>query len=147
MHDWSDESFDWDGLNDAIRYIAYGLKRWRVPVRDYKEKFGTARIYCSLGWGSFYDIFYPGCVWYKKFWPVRLDHFLSYDTPILRWINKIVCPFHIWLYARYYRKAVEKWPHLREEILSMADHGELFEGRVPGYKHSDYWTTYDDGTK
>jgi len=63
MHTWGDEDFDWAGLNDAIEFIATRLKRWRVPVRDFKEKYGTARIYLSLGWSTPYDFTHPGHAW------------------------------------------------------------------------------------
>ena len=141
MHNWGDETVDWRGINDAGAYIGYWLRKWmRMDVRDVKEKFGTVRVYCSLGWSQFYNVFYPGYVWVKPWWPHRFDMWLSYHTPIMKWINHIVIPVHTWAYAWRYKKAVQKWPHLREEILSMADFGEVFEGRIPGYKHSDYWT-------
>lgn len=140
MHQWGDEEVDWDGINDAARFIAHNLRKWfRVPVRDYKEKFGTVRIYTGLGWTQFYEIFYPGYCWIKPWWPNKLDHWLSYQTPILDWINKVVVPIHEWAYVWYYTRAVRKWPHLYNEIVSMADFGELFDGKVPGYKHSNYW--------
>jgi len=140
VHDWSEENVDWKGINDAARFIAEYLRVWfRVPVRDYKEKFGTVRIYTGLGWTQFYQIFYPGYCWIKPWWPNKLDHWLSYDTPVLTWINRIVIPVHKWAYTRRYKQAVQKWPHLYNEIIAAADHGELFEGVVPGYKHSNYW--------
>lgn len=52
-------------------------------------------------------------------------------------------PKDIRAYRNAYKKAVKKWPKFRDEILSMADWGELLEGHVPGYKHSDYWRNLD----
>jgi hypothetical protein len=43
-------------------------------------------------------------------------------------INRVIVPYHIWLYRRAYRNAVRKWPHLVDEICSAADYGELLVG-------------------
>lgn len=143
MHDWSEESVDWEGINAAASYIGLWLRKWaRMQVRDYKEKYGTVRVYCSFGWNEFHDIVYPGYCWYRQYWPVALDHFLSYKTPLMRWINLLVYPIHKYLYVWRYKKAVQKWPHLYREIVSAADWGKLFEGKIPGYKHSDFWEEF-----
>jgi len=47
---------------------------------------------------------------------------------LVRPLNKIVIPYHIWLYKRAYRKAIEKWPYIREEILDGADCHEFLKG-------------------
>lgn len=144
MHSWGDEDVDWNGINDAAAYIGYWLRKWaRMDVRDVKEKFGTVRVYVSLGWSGVYSIYRPGYCWYPKWWPVKLDNWLTYHTPVFKWINYVVIPVHKKLYAWRYKKAVQKWPHLYDEIVSSADWGELFEGVVPGYKHSDYWRTIE----
>ena len=61
MHNWSEHDFDWQGLDKAIRYISLNLKRWgRIPVRDYKEKFGCydekTRVLTNNGWKFFKEI-------------------------------------------------------------------------------------------
>jgi hypothetical protein len=140
MHTWGDEDVDWEGINDAAYYIAHWLKTWaRLGVLDYKEKFGTVRVYCSFGFHSFYSIWRPSHCWISKRWPYKLDLWIASETPIMDWINAVVIPIQMKAYAWRYKKAVQKWPHLYKEIVSQADHGELFEGVVPGYKHSDYW--------
>jgi hypothetical protein len=141
MHVWGDEDVDWQGINDATAYIGNWLRKWpRIGVTDMKEKYGTVRIYCHFGWYGVYSIWRPHYAWYPKWWPMRLDFWLA-DSWIFRILNKIAVPLQQKAYAWRYKKAVEKWPHLREEIVSMADYGELFEGVIPGYKHSDYWKT------
>jgi hypothetical protein len=128
MHDWSDRNVDWKGISDAARYIAEYLVRWgRVGVRDYKEKYGTVRVYCSLGWYQFHSITHPRAA-YSRYppWLWRLD--CRYGWRIFRPVNWLVIPFHKWLYRRAYRNAVRKWPHLREEILRAADFDELLRG-------------------
>ncbi len=125
MHTWSDETVDWNGINDAARYIGQTLrKRWRVGVRDYKEKFGTVRVYCSLGWHQFHCITHPGHVynrWPKWLW--RLD--CHYGWRVCHLLNYIVVPVHCWAYRRAYQEAIRRWPHLRLEILHGADYTEL----------------------
>ena len=132
MHRWGDESVDWDGIDDAARFIGKGLRRWRVDVRQYKEKFGAVRVYCSLGIAWWPQITHPGCVWLR--WPRWLD-FISYAhswyNPFYiarRAVNRLVVPLHKWLYRRYYREAVRRWPHLRKEILRAADYPKLLRG-------------------
>ncbi len=141
MHDWSDKNVDWKGIDDAAYYIAHWLKVWaRVGVLDYKEKYGTVRVYCVFGWHGAYAVWRPAHCWYPKWWPMRLDFWLA-DARLWQRINDIVIPLQRKAYAWRYKKAVQKWPHLYKEIVSMADYGELLEGVVPGYKHSDYWKT------
>ena len=128
FHQWGDD-FDWGGLNEAIIYIAKNLKRWgRVSVRDYKEKWGSARIYCSLGWYSIHDIIFPGYC-FSRFpkWLWTFDCYCgSKIVPFL--FNWFVYPYHCWLYRKLYSNAVKKWPHLKEEILCAADYHKLLEG-------------------
>jgi len=140
MHNWGDESVDWGGINDAARFIAVNLRRWgRIAVTDYKEKYGTVRVYCHFGFDCFHSIWRPSYLWIHPKWPYKLDLRLSkYVMPIL---NKIIVPWQIFIYRNFYRRAINKWPHLYKEIVSCAAHGQLFEGHIEGYKHSDYWTT------
>ena len=133
MHDWKDKDVDWNGIDAAAHYIGAGLRRWgRVDVQQYKEKFGTVRVYCSLGLLWWPQITHPGSIYTP--WPRWLD-FISF--PISRWnpfgaarrfANLGVLPFHKWLYRRYYRRAVARWPHLRREILCAADYSYLLRG-------------------
>lgn len=125
MHSWDDENVDWKGINDAAHYIYHYLKRWRVPVRDYKEKWGEPRVYTGFGFERgwlFNTIFYPGHNYFYRGpkWLRRIDYMIPID-----WLNPLVVPFHVWLYKKAYRNAIRKWPHLREEILHGADYDEL----------------------
>lgn len=126
---WPDYEFD------TIEYIASvviggWLRKWgRVNVRQTKEKFGTVRVYCSLGWSCFHEIFYPGhCFIRWPKWMMKLDFFLSYTLHGSWLLGHISYPIHARLYRWRYKKAVEKWPDLRDEILDCADFGELLEG-------------------
>jgi hypothetical protein len=127
MHNWGDD-FDWKGLDEAITFIETNLVRWgRINVTQAKEKFGTARIYCSLGWYQFHNITHPKTVYnrYPK-WLWELDCY--YGTKIVPFLFGWVVHYHAWLYRKVYSMAVKKYPHLREEILCCADYDELLEG-------------------
>ena len=128
MHSWGDEGVDWKGINDAAHYIATFLVRWgRVSVRDYKEKYGTVRVYCSLGWSQFHSITHPRhCFARYPRWLWSLD--CRHGSRILRPLSRLVVPFHCWLYRQAYKRAVTRWPHLRREILAAADFSELLKG-------------------
>lgn len=98
MHRWGDKGVDWQAISEAASYIGKGLRKWgRVTVFDYKEKWGTVRVYCSFG-------------------------LLGLPGHLLNWI---LIPYQEWLYLHLYKKAVAKWPHIRLEILSEADWPEL----------------------
>ena len=130
MHYWGEKNFDWQGLENATTYIAKNLKRFgRVSVRDYKEKYGSSRIYCSLGWYSLLNITHPGYCHYRPYprFLMTLDiFFLSKIIPVL--FNWIVLPYHKWLYRKLYKDMVCKYPHLRVEITCIADFPELLKG-------------------
>lgn len=127
MHRWGDKDVDWLGIEDAAGFIASSLRKWgRISV-DGKEKWGTVRVYCTLGWYQFHSITHPGYAFsqYPK-WLWHLD--CDWGPRILRPLNWIVLPYHRWLYRRCYQLALERWPHLRKEILSAADFSELLQG-------------------
>jgi len=134
-HHWGDDDVDWKGIGEAGRYIATNLKRWgRVPVRDWKEKYGTVRIYLSLGWESLFTITHPGYVYSR--YPKWLWSFCcsKYSRWIFRQLNRVVVPYHIFLYRFFYRRAVKKWPHLTDEILCAADFHELLKDLTPEWQ-------------
>lgn len=120
MHRWGDPGVPWKDIEDAAEYIGLGLRRWgRIAVSDYKEKYGTVRVYCSLGWYNLHSVTHPGYACYRWLWTSRVP---------MTWLNWAVVPFQKWLYRRYYHSALKRWPHLREEILSCADYHELLVG-------------------
>jgi len=129
MHVWGDD-IDWDGLNFAIEYIGVNLKRWgRVAVRDYKEKFGCCRVYCSFGFNNLLNITHPGYTgyWVYPKWLMTFDIFvLSRIIPFL--FNWWLVPYQTWLYRKLYSDMVKKFPHLKEEIVRCADYDELLKG-------------------
>jgi hypothetical protein len=129
MHTWSEEDFDWESLDKAIDYIHRNLVRWgRINVRQSKEKFGTARIYCSLGWTSLLSITHPGYMHYRPYpkWLVKFDIYVL--SRIIPYLNYVVLPYHKWLYRKIYSNAVKSYPHIKEEITCMADFRDLLKG-------------------
>ena len=132
MHVWGDDNVDWKGIDDAASFIAHRLLFWRVDVNQWKEKFGTVRVYCYLGLQWWQSLTHPGHVWHR--WPNWLkfiNYPMGWSKPFgwaLRLVNYILVPFHMWLYRDTYRKAVQKWPHLRGEILTAADYPALLRG-------------------
>lgn len=128
MHHWGDKGVDWKGIEDAAAFIGRNLRRWgRVDVSQTKEKYGTARVYCSFG---FYEVlhgfFYPGHSYYHMpAWLVRVDHFISFKLHLGQMLTAVMVPYQKRLYTFLYGRALKKWPHLRMEILSGADWSEL----------------------
>jgi len=126
MHVWGDEGVDWQGIDDAARYIGENLRRWgRIQVKDYKEKWGTVRVYCHFGCEALFWFVYPGWVYYRwPDWVMKIDrsdisHFLW------RAFERILVPYQVYVYKAVYNKAVKRWPHLRQEILTDCDYPDL----------------------
>ena len=148
MHEWGDEGVDWAGIEAAARYIGEGLRFWRVDVRQYKEKFGEVRVYCSLGLHSWTQLTHPGHAFNR--WP-RWLNFVAYPgrySPFrlgLWTLNLAVLPFHRWVYRRYYREARRRWPHLAQEIYRCADYHELLGARVT--YQTIWWPEWDEEPK
>jgi hypothetical protein len=126
MHTWGEENVDWRGIYDSSEYIGCNLRKWgRVQVTQYKEKFGTVRIYIlGLGWRSLHNITHPGhCFSRYPKWLWSLD--CKVFSKVIPLLNFIVVPFHKWLYKKLYKDMVKKYPHLKEEITCCADYKDL----------------------
>lgn len=137
MHNWGEKDFDWEGLDKAITYIDNRLRQVRVSIRQSKEKHGTCRIYCSLGWYCLHDITHPGHCFYRyPKWLVGLDIDIL-SKLVSRLFNWWVLPLHRWTYRDAYYKACKKFPHLVEEICCMADFVELLDF------YESPWVKYD----
>lgn len=128
MHDWSDDKVDWAGISDAARYMGEFMVKWgRLPVSDTKEKWGTARVYCYFGWYDLHSIIYPRhhyVQWSKGSFLDRLNK-NSLVSRIIPKLGSLIIPYQEYIYYLAYKRAIEKWPHLRKEILGGADHSEL----------------------
>lgn len=127
MHQWGDENVDWKGINDAAEFVGDYCARWARFRGQTKEKYGTVRFYAHLGYLSLHGLVYPGYV-YSQFpnWLWTLDIYVI--SPLLqKTFSWVWNPWQKFIYKRAYKLAVKKWPHLRKEILSGADHLELLD--------------------
>ena len=126
---WDDDLFN--QVNDAAYEIGTFCAKWgRINVRQTKEKFGTVRVYCSLGVDCFYGLLFPRHCWVKPWWPYRLD--LNISRWMMPPINRLVFPWQKLIYRLAYKRALRKYPHLRDEIMCCADFYDLLYG-VDGY--------------
>ena len=135
MHYWGDDWEYWDDLNRAIDEFAELSRKHPWPVRDIKEKYGTMRCYCSLGWDSLHTIIHPRrifCRWPKWIWRLNLKLTSAYAVFPLGWLwRKTVLPYSFWLckkrYRRAYKTVVNKYPHIAKELVCAVDYRELLE--------------------
>lgn len=130
MHDWGDEDADWVGINAAAEYIAHFLRYWlRLSVVDYKEKHGTVRVYMhGLHYTSLHQIWKPGYV-YNQFpyhWMWTFD--IYYGQYVVWILNQTIARLNPYFYRWIYKRACQKWPHLKKEILCCSDYPDLLEG-------------------
>lgn len=130
MHRWGDKDFTDEMFNDvenAAREIGEFCRKWgRINVRQTKEKYGTARVYCSFGWTQLFSITHPGYV-YSRYpqWLWSLDVF--YISRIITRLNWVVVPLHTRLYRYAYKRTIKRYPHIRSEILWAADYPECLK--------------------
>ena len=119
-----------EGVYNAAEFIGTNLRWWRVPVRDYKEKWYTVRVYLTMGWHDLHDVCYPGYAYiqFKRDGLLWKLSFSSHMKPLFNIINIGLVPLHRLLYRRAYRLAIKKWPQLRTNILACADYSELLKG-------------------
>ncbi len=130
MHCWGDKDFSdeqFNQVNNVAAYIGTNLRRYfLIGVRQYKEKFGTVRVYCDLGFSCFHSIFYPGYCWIHPWWPYSFD--LKVSQYIMPLINAVMIPIQKIGYRYTYKRAIKLWPEFKEEILYCADYPELLKG-------------------
>jgi hypothetical protein len=134
-HDWSEESFDWVGLNNAITYLCDTLYDWGRFTVSAKEKWGQARVSVyfwdgnPFGW-FFYSSKNPILQW--LYWNVgfKICIPLVKKTKIL-WL---VHQYQIAVYRYAYRQVLKKFPHLVGEILGGCDQIELLKDYLLEHK-------------
>lgn len=129
-HDWSEEDFDWDSLNEAVDYIYDFCWKYGRFSGQAKEKFGQCRFYCYFGL-SLHSLIYPKWVYRKHdnfpSWLWKLD--IDIISPLLNFLmGWWWYRYQYWIYREAYKRAVKKWPHIKEEITCAADYPELLKG-------------------
>lgn len=131
MHSWGEA--DKQGrdicarVDEAAYYIDRFISKWgRITVAQSKEKFGTVRVYLYWGWSSIHAIVFPRQMWIHKWWPSRLDFAIcKFLMPVLLRVTE---PYRKWIYRLGYKRAINLWPDLKEEILCCSDYPEFLEG-------------------
>jgi hypothetical protein len=130
MHSYGDKDIPedlFDQVDDAASYIGNFIARWgRIHVSQTKEKFGTVRVYCYFGIDCLFGLLWPKKNFIPKWWPYRID------LAVWRWIripfNFLFIPYQQVIYRLAYKRAIQRWPHLKDEILDCADFNELLRG-------------------
>lgn len=149
MHHWGD-GFEYFGeVGRAADEIGTFCKRWgRIGVTQTKEKYGTARVYCGFGIHQLFSLTHPGYAFsrYPK-WLWTIDClYISKIFSFLR-INKVIVPYQTWVYRLAYKRALKKYPMIREEILDGADYTELLQKFYKQYNVECSWTRFNDKTQ
>ena len=115
-------------LDTIAREIGTTLRdKYRVDVSQFKEKYGTVRVYCTFGWWNLHSLIYPG-YHFNKFprWLQRLDNLLL--GAIVHQLGRFFIPLQKRAYRRQYAVAIVKYPHHRTAILDGADWPEYLKG-------------------
>lgn len=130
MHSWGDEFKHFEDVGVCADEIGAFCVRWgRIGVTSTKEKYGTVRVYCVFGLYSLHSLIFPRFVFRNPSFPIwlyRLDSkitwrlFRAFQRPCVWYQSKI--------YRLAYQRALKRYPHIKEEILSDADYPEYLEG-------------------
>jgi len=119
---------DTEILRDIAAYeIGKFLVKWgRINVRQTKSKYGTVRVYCSLGYWSFHSFFHPTHIWVR--WPKWLytaDLFVG--QYVMKYLNYLVVPYQKFIYKKAYERAVKRFPTIAKNILICTDFPEILK--------------------
>ena len=114
----------------AAYYIGTQLKRLgRIHVTQTKEKYLTARVYCSFNVEGTYGLVYPGEVYvradrFHRAWAYKFD-----NSRVVQWTIELlknpIWAYQAWVYKMVYARAIKRWPGIAKNILSGADYPEL----------------------
>lgn len=144
MHFWGDGFKYFSEVGQAADFIGQYCRKWgRINVTQTKEKYGTARVYCSFGLYQFHSITHPGYIYsqYPK-WIWKLD--CLFFSKLLKPLQFLITRYQILVYKKAYELAFKKWPLIKEEIIQGADYpefvSEYFESVNICDKHRDEFT-------
>lgn len=130
MHHFGDKDVDWNGIDDAAIYICDFCAFWGRFGGQAKEKFGTVRFYANFGCYSLISITHPRYHFKHSIWQPYVKFDNAFGESIVRFsgLRLLLNWWQPKVYRLAYKKALQKWPHLRDEILCCADYNELLEG-------------------
>lgn len=123
-------------IEQAAYEIGKFCKRWGfIQVTQTKEKYGTARVYCSFGIYNIHSMIWPGWVynqWERRFGKIGkiafwIDHNIIHN---IIFYSKLYIPIGIWqrfIYRLAYKRAMQKFPHIAGPIKYGADYNELLK--------------------
>lgn len=130
MHSWGDDFQYFEDVGRCADEIGAFCVRWgRIGVTCTKEKYGTVRVYCILGAHSLHALLFPRYVFRHPTFPAwlyRLDYKLT--GPAFRVLSRPVSWYQSKIYRLAYYRALKRYPHIKEEILTDADYPEYLEG-------------------
>lgn len=129
-HIWGDKTFDWHGLNEAIHYIDDFCTKYGFIQVTSKEKWGQADIYVYWWDGTIWSLFYTSRWWkMSKKWPgwLRSVDFKLGDLLTLIGVRRLVHAYQQFIYKLAYDRALNRWPHLKEEIVGGMAEWEVLE--------------------
>ena len=142
IHWWGDKDFDWKGLDGAIRIIYFWTHNFGRLGGQLKEKFGGVRFYVFFSDGTIHSLVKVGHYYYRwSKWVRWVDYNIIANIMKYGGLLYLLHKWQRFIYRFAYKRAVARYPHLRDEILVDADLQELVEG-INGYKSSEHWTTY-----
>ena len=138
-HEWGDDDFDWDGLYAAALFIGDYTRKWSLGCSLMsKEKYGTIRyehlfppgVSVRVGFQIVLPFFRKKSVYFDGGLPIIL-----FDWSTCR-ITRLWRQWGWKMVLRGTRKAVEKWPHLEDEIMEDLAVNEWLVGQE---LHDKYW--------
>lgn len=134
MHQWGDETFDWQQLDESIEKVDSFMRFWgRIGVAS-KEKFGCARIYVSFWDGTLHGLLYPSLDWgnTRNRFPRWLQYLDSHCFTRLFSRMKLMHLVHWYqskIYGMAYSRGLKAGPKVKIELVINADFPELIKQR------------------
>jgi hypothetical protein len=127
---WSDSLFI--DVECAAGDIGKFCRRWGRFFVNTKEKYGTARAYTHFSYGlDLWSLWTGGYCFYhgpKWFWGINC--FIQNHTD---WLTPAIQSYQVFIYKLAVRRALRRYPHIHNEILSGIDHQDLFANPVTDF--------------
>lgn len=146
MHNWGDENVDWKSLGLAEQDLYFICTKLGRIGGQMKEKYGTLRFYAHFHGLSIHNLFWPGYVYSKVPYHINVaSEVLAKYTGL----SYLFTRYQKLMYKVGYRYILHKYPSVRREIGSGADHPELFAYKMTETRDEEGLVSryfYKDGT-